>query len=101
MSLSLIRPSLLALLISSGIYAQAPSIGACTILPADNIWNTPVDTMPVSANSATYITTIGPAAPFADLWKLTIAQSAPVLPYLLMVLMLIFRPKGLLGTRAD
>ena len=28
-----------------------------------------------------------------------IAQVAPVLPYLLMVLMLIFRPKGLLGTR--
>ena len=42
---------------------------------------------------------IGPTAPFADLWRLTIAQTGPVLPYLLMVLMLIFRPKGLLGTR--
>jgi branched-chain amino acid transport system permease protein len=31
--------------------------------------------------------------------KLTIAQVAPILPYLLLVLMLIFRPKGLLGTR--
>ena len=29
----------------------------------------------------------------------TLAQVAPVLPYLLLVLMLIFRPKGLLGTR--
>ena len=29
------------------------------------------------------------------------SQAAPVLPYLLMVLMLIFRPKGLMGTRAD
>ncbi|HEX7251072.1 MAG TPA: branched-chain amino acid ABC transporter permease, partial [Burkholderiales bacterium] len=29
----------------------------------------------------------------------TIAQAAPVLPYLLMVLLLIFRPKGLMGTR--
>jgi branched-chain amino acid transport system permease protein len=28
-----------------------------------------------------------------------IAQAAPMLPYLLMVLLLIFRPKGLLGTR--
>ena len=28
-----------------------------------------------------------------------IAQAAPVLPYLLMVLLLIFRPKGLMGTR--
>ena len=31
--------------------------------------------------------------------NLTIAQTAPVLPYLLMVLMLIVRPKGLMGTR--
>ena len=31
--------------------------------------------------------------------RLTVAQVAPILPYLLMVLILIFRPKGLLGTR--
>jgi branched-chain amino acid transport system permease protein len=31
--------------------------------------------------------------------SITIAQTAPVLPYLLMVLMLIFRPTGLMGTR--
>ena len=30
---------------------------------------------------------------------LTIAQVAPILPYLFLVLMLIFRPRGLLGTR--
>ena len=29
----------------------------------------------------------------------TLAQAAPILPYLLLVLILIFRPKGLLGTR--
>jgi branched-chain amino acid transport system permease protein len=33
------------------------------------------------------------------LWKLKISQIAPILPYLFLVLMLIFRPKGLLGTR--
>ena len=33
------------------------------------------------------------------LWKLKLSQVAPVLPYLLLVLMLIFRPKGLLGLR--
>ncbi len=31
--------------------------------------------------------------------KLTISQIAPILPYLFLVLILIFRPKGLLGTR--
>jgi len=34
-----------------------------------------------------------------SLGGISIAQAAPVLPYLLMVLLLIFRPKGLMGTR--
>jgi branched-chain amino acid transport system permease protein len=33
------------------------------------------------------------------LWRLKISQVAPILPFLFLVLMLIFRPKGLLGTR--
>jgi branched-chain amino acid transport system permease protein len=33
--------------------------------------------------------------------KLSISQVAPILPYLFLVLILIFRPKGLLGTRED
>ncbi|MFT3815919.1 MAG: branched-chain amino acid ABC transporter permease [Acidovorax sp.] len=35
----------------------------------------------------------------APVLKLTVAQVAPILPYLFLVLILIFRPKGLLGTR--
>jgi branched-chain amino acid transport system permease protein len=33
------------------------------------------------------------------LWKLRVSEVAPILPYLLLVLMLVFRPRGLLGTR--
>ena len=33
--------------------------------------------------------------------RLTLSQVAPILPYLFLVLILIFRPKGLLGTRGD
>jgi branched-chain amino acid transport system permease protein len=33
------------------------------------------------------------------LWRLKVSQVAPVLPYLLLVLILIFRPRGLMGTR--
>jgi branched-chain amino acid transport system permease protein len=33
--------------------------------------------------------------------KMTLSQVAPILPYLFLVLILIFRPKGLLGTRED
>jgi branched-chain amino acid transport system permease protein len=36
-----------------------------------------------------------------SLVKLTLSQVAPILPYLFLVLILIFRPKGLLGTRED
>ncbi len=39
------------------------------------------------------------AAKNNSLMKLTISQVAPILPYLFLVLILIFRPKGLLGTR--
>jgi branched-chain amino acid transport system permease protein len=42
---------------------------------------------------------ISAATPGYALWKLKVSQVAPVLPYLLLVLMLIFRPRGLLGTR--
>ena len=42
---------------------------------------------------------LGPGTFGYPLLKLTPAQVAPILPYLLMVLILIFRPKGLLGTR--
>ena len=34
-----------------------------------------------------------------ELLKLKVSQVAPIMPYLFMVLILIFRPKGLLGTR--
>lgn len=36
-----------------------PTIGGCTVFPADNIWNTPIDTLPVAANSSAYIDAIG------------------------------------------
>ena len=44
---------------------------------------------------------VGPATPGYPVLQLTVAQVAPVLPYLLLVLILIVRPKGLLGTRED
>ncbi len=42
---------------------------------------------------------LGPAAADNSLLKLTVSQVAPILPYLFLVLILIFRPKGLMGTR--
>ncbi|MDD2924497.1 branched-chain amino acid ABC transporter permease [Rhodoferax sp.] len=44
---------------------------------------------------------VTPQTPGYALLKLKVSQVAPILPYLLLVLMLIFRPRGLLGTRED
>ncbi len=37
------------------------SIGGCNVLPADNIWNTPVDSLPLDPLSSSYIGSIGAA----------------------------------------
>ena len=42
--------------------AQAPTIGNCTVFPANNIWNTRIDQLPVHPSSSTWVTTIGTTA---------------------------------------
>ncbi len=39
-----------------------PTIGGCPVFPANNVWNTRVDTLPVDPSSATYVNTIGATA---------------------------------------
>ncbi|HEV8392908.1 MAG TPA: hypothetical protein VGQ37_01485 [Vicinamibacterales bacterium] len=54
-------------LITAALAAPASAqqmIGGCPVLPADNIWNTPVDTLPVLANSTTMVNTIGASRGF-------------------------------------
>jgi branched-chain amino acid transport system permease protein len=43
--------------------------------------------------------TLDQRSSFSDLWSVTVAQIAPIIPYLLLVLILILRPTGLFGTR--
>ncbi len=40
------------------VLAQVPTIGGCPAFPANNIWNTPVDRLPVAARTADYINSI-------------------------------------------
>jgi len=42
---------------------------------------------------------VSPDSSWHGLWSISVSQTAPVMPYLLMVLMLIVRPRGLMGTR--
>ena len=39
-------------------------IGGCPMFPADNIWNTPINNLPVHARSAQWVNTIGPSTGF-------------------------------------
>jgi hypothetical protein len=41
------------------VSAAPPTIGGCQVFPADNIWNTTVDDMPVDRNSEAYVASIG------------------------------------------
>jgi branched-chain amino acid transport system permease protein len=43
--------------------------------------------------------TVSPASALHDLLAIKVATAAPIVPYLLLVLMLAIRPRGLLGTR--
>ena len=48
---------------SSLLAAQTPTlpkVGNCNVFPADNVWNTPVDSLPVHRLSATYISHMSP-----------------------------------------
>jgi chitodextrinase len=45
---------------SAPAYAQSsPFLSGCPVLPADNVWNTPIDTLPLDLNSSAYIASIG------------------------------------------
>lgn len=43
---------------TSSICGSVPA--GCPVLPGDNIWNTPVDALPVDARSEAYVASIGP-----------------------------------------
>jgi len=59
------------------LIAQFPQLDGCPVLPEDNIWNTPVDGLPVDPNSDSYINTIGETSyvhpDFGTMW-----QGAPI-----------------------
>lgn len=67
----LVTPAILCipLLASDG----ARDLGGCGLFPPDNVWNVPIDTLPVHPSSDAYIASIGPAIglhpDFGTFWK--------------------------------
>jgi hypothetical protein len=61
--------------------SPVPDVAGCQVFPADNIWNAPVDTLPVHPNSDAFIATLGADGhlhpDFGTFW-----QGAPIgIPY--------------------
>ena len=62
--------------------AAPPQIAGCEVFPADNIWNPPIDDLPVDANSAAYIDTIGGDKPLHPDFGAGLWEGAPIgIPY--------------------
>jgi hypothetical protein len=62
--------------------SAAPQIAGCPIFPADNIWNVPVDTLPVDPNSDTYVETIGAILPLHAEFGAGLSDGVPMgIPY--------------------
>lgn len=87
MKLSLLSFSLF--LATVPLAAQA-TIGGCQIFPRNNIWNTPVDKLPVDPSSDTYVATIGPTRSLHPDWSTTgsmpfniVPQTQPNVPVIL------------------
>ncbi len=53
-----------ALQVVAGVLPSSPQLEGCPVFPFDNIWNTPVDTLPVAAGSDDFISSIGAARTF-------------------------------------
>ena len=68
---------------ASVAFGQSPTVGNCTVFPASNIWNTPVDQLSVSPSSSAWVTTIGPTKPVHADFGSGLYQGAPIgIPYI-------------------
>jgi hypothetical protein len=63
--------------------AQTPTVGNCTVFPADNIWNARIDELPVHPSSSTWVNTIGPSKPLHPDFGSGTYDGAPIgIPYI-------------------
>jgi len=84
MSLVKVFSSLLSalLVLGSASASASPQLAGCPVFPANNIWNTPVDSLPVDAHSADYINSIGRDAHFHPDFGSGLWNGAPIgIPY--------------------
>lgn len=68
--------------IASTAQAESQQVGGCAVFPADNIWNTPIDTLPVDPRSDAYIASIGAETGLKTDFGSGLYEGAPIgIPY--------------------
>jgi len=89
-----LTPLVIAMMVvvATPLFAQSPQLDGCKVFPPDNIWNTPVNGLPVDSNSDNYIDTIGETAfvhpDFGTMWEgapigipwVSVPGSQPLIP---------------------
>jgi hypothetical protein len=72
-----------ALVLTCAPADAAPTIAGCPVFPADSIWNTRVDTLPVDASSDAYVASIGAEANLHADFGAGLYEGAPIgIPYI-------------------
>ena len=67
--------ALVALMSLIGAARAAPTFGGCPVFPANNYWNTPVDSLPVHASSDTWVNSIGATTRLHPDWGNVLADN--------------------------
>ncbi|MGZ5105160.1 MAG: hypothetical protein ACXWHB_11910 [Usitatibacter sp.] len=76
LALNAIRIAAIAAFAAAIVPAHAaPTIGSCPVFPANNYWNTPVDTLPLHPSSATWVSSIGASAKLHPDWGNVLADN--------------------------
>src|SRR5262252_3064232 len=60
------------------VSGTGPHIAGCPIFPADNVWNTPIDTLKKDKHSDDYIQRMGPALPLKPNFGSDPANGIPI-----------------------
>jgi branched-chain amino acid transport system permease protein len=94
----LLGPILFAVVVVGGLGSLAGAFAASLLIGLIQTFAVAVNVSLADVFSFTHFTP-SPGTVLGDLWTVTLAQIAPILPYLLLVLVLILKPSGLWGTR--
>jgi branched-chain amino acid transport system permease protein len=94
----LLGPILFVVVVVGGLGSLAGAFAASLLIGLVQTFAVAVNASMADIFSFTHFTP-SPGTILGDLWTVTLAQVAPILPYLLLVLVLILKPNGLWGTR--